>query len=454
MIEIKNISSVYFIGIGGIGMSALARYFLSKGVQVAGYDKTETAHTKQLIAEGAKVVYTDDIDSLQKSAQLVVYTPAIPTSHVQWNYYKDNGYPLAKRSDVLQMITADTFNICIAGTHGKTTITTMVAHILRHSGYGCNAFLGGISANYQSNFWASERELVVLEADEFDRSFLKLSPDLAVISSMDPDHLDIYHTKEEFAKAFVQFADQLKSGGMLYHKYGLIGLPTANAVTFDLRNTSADIYTKSLEADRHGFRFSVCCNGEMVDDLYLPMGGTHNVENMLPAIGIALKLGISIDNIRDAIGAFKGIKRRFEIVAENENVVYIDDYAHHPQELKALLGGVKANYPDFAITVVFQPHLYTRTRDFAQAFGEALAMAGHVMLLPLYPAREQPIEGVSSELISQFLPTNQVTLVSKDEAIQFLTDLVTNAQQKLVLITAGAGDIDTLVERIKILIKE
>ncbi|HZW66959.1 MAG TPA: Mur ligase family protein, partial [Hanamia sp.] len=316
MTEIKNISRIYFLGIGGIGMSALARYFLSKNVTVSGYDKTSTALTQKMEAEGVNIHYEDNVDLLDKDADLVVYTPAIPKDQKELNYYRDNGYDLVKRSDLLQEITRSTFNICIAGTHGKTTISAMVAHILRHSGYGCNAFLGGISVNYNTNFWAGGNKVSVVEADEYDRSFLKLSPDIAVISAMDADHLDIYGTKENMEAAFVEFANQLKADGVLFTKYGL---PEKKFISFNhyrysLQNDMADVYGGKITMRDGGYVFDVTSDKWELSEIRLNMGGMHNVENAVVAIAIAFHLNISPIKIKNAIGTFKGVKRRFEYI--------------------------------------------------------------------------------------------------------------------------------------------
>ena len=384
MIEIKNISRIYFLGIGGIGMSALARYFMSKNISVSGYDKTSSPLTQKMEKEGMTIHYEDNVELLDKNADLVVYTPAIPKDQKELNYYKDNGYDLVKRSDLLQEITRSTFNICIAGTHGKTTISTMVAHILRHSGFGCNAFLGGISVNYDTNFWASENNVSVVEADEYDRSFLKLSPDVAVISAMDADHLDIYGTKENMEDAFVEFANQLKPGGILFTKYGLSdkNFISSNHYRYSLQNDMADVYGDNITMRDGGYVFDVKSDKWELNDIRLNMGGMHNVENAVVAIAIAFYLKINPIKIKNAVGTFKGVKRRFEyIIPINEashlknNVIYIDDYAHHPEELGALIKGVKSLFSFKKCTVIFQPHLFSRTRDLANEFAKSLDLA-------------------------------------------------------------------------------
>jgi UDP-N-acetylmuramate--alanine ligase len=467
MTEIKNISRIYFLGIGGIGMSALARYFLGKNVMVSGYDKTSTALTQKMEKEGMKIHYEDNVDLLDKDADLVVYTPAIPKDQKELNYYKGNGYDLVKRSDLLQEITRSTFNICIAGTHGKTTISTMVAHILRHSGFGCNAFLGGISVNYDTNFWASENNVSVVEADEYDRSFLKLSPDMAVISAMDADHLEIYGTKENMEDAFVEFASQLKPGGVLFTKYGLPDKKffSFNHYRYSLQNDMANIFGANITMRDGGYVFDVKSDKWELNDIRLNMGGMHNVENAVVAIAIAFHLNITPIKIKNAIGTFKGVKRRFEYIIPvseasrlKNNVIYIDDYAHHPEELAALIKGVKSLFSFKKCTVIFQPHLFSRTRDLANEFAKSLDLADRVILLPIYPARELPIEGVSSEMILIKIENKNATVISKEDLLEYLKNdylkLVEQSSFGEVLVTAGAGDIDRLVEPIKNIIRQ
>lgn len=454
MKEINNIKEVYFIGIGGIGMSALARYFKAKGKKVSGYDKTETALTKQLVKEGITVHYEDDEKHIAKEADIVVYTPAIPKGHKGLLYYKQNGYTLLKRSDVLREITKSSFNICVAGTHGKTTITTMTAHLLRHSGYGCNAFLGGIAANYNSNFWSSERNVCVVEADEYDRSFLKLHPDIAVISAMDADHLDIYGTEDEMQQAFVDFAGKVKKGGVLFSKWGLTrenDLKADYHFTYSLQSNNADVYAANIRNKEGGYVFDMHIKNEWLKDIELNMGGLHNIENAVAAIAIAKQLHIEDEKIKAAVAAFKGVKRRFEYIippSEKNATVYVDDYAHHPAELEALIKGAKLLFADKKCTVVFQPHLFSRTRDFAEAFAASLDMADEVVLLPVYPARELPVEGVTSRLIFDKMKNNYKHLLNKEAVLNWIKDKYDQNNPNL-LITAGAGDIDQLVEPVK-----
>ena len=462
MKDLKDISRVYFLGIGGIGMSALARYFLNKKVTVSGYDKTSTELTKKMEKEGMNIHYEDSLDLLDKNADLVVYTPAIPKDQKEFNFYKDKGYDLAKRSDVLQEITRSSFNICIAGTHGKTTISTMVAHILRHSGYGCNAFLGGISVNYDTNFWSSENNVSVVEADEYDRSFLKLSPDVAAISAMDADHLDIYGTKENMESAFVEFANRLKPGGILFTKYGLPDKDFTASIhqRYSLQNDMADVYGANITMRDGGYVFDVISEKWELNDIRLNMGGMHNVENAVVAIAIAARLEISPIKIKNAIGTFKGVKRRFEyIIPVSESlklknkVVFIDDYAHHPEELGALIRSVKSLFSFKKCTIIFQPHLFSRTKDLAMDFAKSLDLADRIILLPIYPARELPMGGVSSKMILDHMENQNAVVISKEDLLKYLQgDYLKQVHESPfgeVLVTAGAGDIDKLVEPIK-----
>jgi len=447
MVELNNIKVIYFIGIGGIGMSALARYFHSQGKRVSGYDKTESDLTRELVQEGIEVHYEEDLNVIPKDAELVVYTPAVPKDHKELLFYQENGYTVLKRSEVLGIITSGAFNICVAGTHGKTTISTMIAHILRHSGYGCNAFLGGISVNYDSNFWSDKNNVCVVEADEYDRSFLRLSPDVAVITAMDADHLDIYGTEEAMQDAFIEFSGRVKNDGLLLAKHGLHrerDFKSKHKQTYSLQNDEADVYGAAIRLRHGSYEFDVMTKDFMLDNVQLNIGGMHNVENSIAAIGVANYLGISSDKIKNAVADFMGVKRRFEYVIKTNDLVFIDDYAHHPEELKALITGAKALFPDKKCMIVFQPHLYTRTRDLAEEFASVLDLADEVILLPIYPARELPIEGVSSAMIASKMKIENKTLMSKEELSNWI-----RKTRPALLITAGAGDIDREVEELK-----
>ena len=446
---------VYFIGIGGIGMSAVARYFHSKGVKVSGYDKTPTTLTKEMESTGISIHYEENIERIPKDPQLVVYTPAVPGDHKELQYYQQQGKKVLKRSDVLQLITESSFNICIAGTHGKTTITTMVAHLLRDSGFGCNAFLGGISVNYGTNFWSDPKNVCVIEADEYDRSFLKLSPDIAIITAMDADHLDIYGDAASVEQAFIDFSRKLRSGGLLVKQLALKrgnDLSAQRQLTYSLLNSSADVYAANIRMMDGSYGFDVLMKGNMLEDVVLHMGGMYNVENIVAAVAVASSLGIGNEKIKSAVASFRGVKRRFEYIIKASNLVFIDDYAHHPEELRALITGAKALFQQKKCTVIFQPHLYTRTRDFADGFAEVLDLADEVVLLPIYPARELPIENVNSELILNKMKTATRSVKTKDELMEWTRiEYAKKIDSKPgnVLITAGAGDIDTLLAGIK-----
>jgi len=462
--EIKKIRSVYFIGIGGIGMSAIARFFHSNGIKVSGYDRSETELIKELEAEGLEIHFDENVEVIPKDVDIVVYTPAVPKDHRELVFYQQHGYKVVKRSDVLQMITKSSFNICVAGTHGKTTTTTMIAHLLRDSGYGCNAFLGGISVNYGTNFWSqtpagasegNDKNVCVVEADEYDRSFLKLDPDIAVISSMDPDHLDIYGTAQAMEEAFIDFSEKMKPGGLLISKFGLKrgkDLQARRHLTYSLQNETADAYAENIRMKNGSYEFDVVIKDNRLEDVILNMGGMHNVENAVAAITVASSLEIENDKIRGAVESFKGVKRRFEYIIKNERIVFIDDYAHHPEELRALIQGAKTLFRQKKCTIIFQPHLYSRTRDLANGFAEVLDLADEVILLPIYPARELPIEGVSSEMILERMKNTAKKVMNKDDLLKWIkTDYIKNINTEFgqVLITGGAGDIDTMVEPLK-----
>ena len=452
----EGINQICFVGIGGIGMSALARFFLERGIGVSGYDKTRTALTQQLEKQGMKVHYEDQIENVDKEATVVVYTPAIPGDHQELNWYKKNGYTIWKRSDLLQRITDSSLNICIAGTHGKTTTSTLVAHILRDSQMGCNAFLGGIASNYETNYWSSSTNCCVVEADEYDRSFLKLKPQIAVITAMDPDHLDIYGTAAEMEEAFLQFSSLVAPDGLLIYKKGLkraTELRAKQLCSYHLNDTTADCYATDLKVEKGSYYFSVHVCGKTLAGFELSMGGLHNVENTVAAVSIASMLGVEESKIKKAVASFRGVQRRFEVIWKDANRVWIDDYAHHPAELQALITGIRSLYGSKKCTIIFQPHLYTRTRDLAKEFGEALSGADEVILLPIYPARELPIEGVSSELIKQYINNKPVSLFDKNQVLSWFTEKMKKESEQNIIITAGAGDIDQLLPTLKNIIR-
>jgi UDP-N-acetylmuramate--alanine ligase len=447
--ELEFIKRVYFIGAGGIGMSALARYFNKRGCLVCGYDKTRTMLTAALEEEGINLTYTDTTDTLpadfrQPAADtLIVYTPAVPKDAVLLNYFRDNGFDLQKRSQVLGIISKGQFCIAVAGTHGKTTTSSIVAHILTDSGFGCTAFLGGITTNYQSNFLLGDNDVVVVEADEYDRSFLTLHPDIAVITSMDADHLDIYGDAAQLHESFYLFAGQLKTGGVLLVKQGL---PLTGGVTYGTEEAAA-IRARNIRVEQGNFVFDYADGTVYMDNLQLMLPGKHNVENATVAIAAALQLGISPDKVKAAIASFKGVKRRFEYIVRDEAHVYIDDYAHHPEELRACFDAVRQLYPEKKLTVIFQPHLFSRTRDFADEFACVLSTADDLLLLDIYPARELPMEGIDSSFLLNKITLAASEVYTKEAALQYVQD-----KQPELLLTVGAGDIDTLIQPLKIIL--
>lgn len=449
--NVGELKRVYFIGIGGIGMSALARFFRDRGAEVSGYDRAETELTRQLVAEGMTVHYTDDVELLDKEAELVVYTPAIPSAHSELNWYRDNDYPVYKRSDVLQWITQSMHAITVAGTHGKTTISTMIAYLLRETGYGCNAFLGGISVNYDRNYWSSDNDTAVVEADEYDRSFLKLSPDIAVLTAMDADHLDIYGTVEDMEQAFIQYTTNIKPGGTLLAKHGLHrghDLEGDNKLTYSLQNDSADVFAYNITQQDGEYIFDIKGKDWAMHEMHLAIGGMHNVENAVAAIAVTQLLNIGPGKVKHALPGFKGVKRRFEYVVKNDKLVYIDDYAHHPEELAALISSAKQLFKGRKCVVAFQPHLYSRTRDLADGFAHSLDMADEVILLDIYPARELPIPGVSAQMIQDRMSNKSCTILSKEGLLEYV-----KVAPLSLFITAGAGDIDQLVNPIKTILE-
>jgi UDP-N-acetylmuramate--alanine ligase len=461
--DLKNIKTAYFLGIGGIGMSAIARYFNHLGIKVMGYDKTPTALTNELIKEGIDIHFEDIGDDVSNfgfniSNLLVVLTPAIPANHQEWAWFKNNGFNILKRSQVLGLISQNHQTIGVAGTHGKTTTSTLIAHILKQSSVDCNAFLGGISTNYNTNLLLANNEsannhqitkspnqqFVVIEADEFDRSFLTLHPSIAIITSTDADHLDIYGEHNELKKSFLDYTNKLVSGGTLIIKkeLDLIDDLSVNYLTYSIQS-EADIYAKNIKITKGDYTFDLVYKGTEIIGLQLGIPGLHNVENAVAASAACLMSGVTESELRAALLGFKGVKRRFEYIIKSENQIYIDDYAHHPEELRAIISSVKNMYPENEIVVAFQPHLFTRTRDFVDGFAESLSIANEVFLLDIYPARELPIEGVTSKLILDKI-TSKKHLVSN---VDLLEAVKTN--QPKVFLTLGAGDIDLLIKPIK-----
>ncbi len=453
MIDINNISQVYFLGIGGIGMSALARYFNAQGKSVSGYDKTPSPLTDTLIAEGISIHFEDNIELLNKEADLVIYTPAIPSNHLQMNWYKENGFILYKRSQVLGFISEGNFCIAVAGSHGKTTVSSMIAHILNQD-EGCTAFLGGIAANFESNYVNTSNKYVVVEADEYDRSFLTLKPNIAVITSIDSDHLEIYGSLENIESEFIHFANKIEKGGQLILNENYLHIESQlpkeiEVISYGHQNTN-DFQLESYEVIEGEFNFTISNKVERIENLKASFGGIHNLENATAAIAACKLVGMNNEDIAKGIASFKGIKRRFEKHVENSEVTYIDDYAHHPEEIKALLKSVKFLYPNKEILAVFQPHLFSRTQNLCAEFATELSIANEVILLPIYPARELPIEGVDASLILDKITHRNKAIVEKEELLSTIKEKATN---KIVL-TIGAGDIDRFVAPLKQLLNE
>lgn len=441
-LQMDTLRYVYFVGIGGIGMSALARYFLQQGCQVAGYDKTSTPLTQALEAEGMLVIYEDDFTQIPQAYKqineevLVVYTPAVPKDLGILNAFQQAGSTLYKRSQVLGLISKDRFTIAVAGTHGKTTTSTMIAHVLTDSGFGCSAFLGGISSNYHTNTLIGQNDVVVVEADEYDRSFLTLHPDLAVVTSTDADHLDIYGAHESLLASFQMFLQQVQADGKIWVRKGL-ELPADATYS---GTSQADAYASNVVVKNGYFHFDYHDASGDLFDIALGVAGWHNVENAVVCIAIARHLGIADQAIVRALGNFKGVKRRFEYLVRQEKNVYIDDYAHHPEELSALIKSLRTLYPEWPLILVFQPHLFSRTRDFVDGFAEVLSRVDHLILMDIYPARELPIEGVTSSWLLDKITLKNKQLMSEEEVIAFVQQ-----QSPQLLVTAGAGNIDRLV---------
>lgn len=439
--------NIYFIGIGGIGMSAIARYYNAKGFKVSGYDKTPSPLTAELEGEGIEIHYEDNIGFIPKEIEdtLVVYTPAIPADMGELVYVLENGYRVIKRSRMLGEISEGQRCMAVAGTHGKTTTSTLTSHIFTSTGEGCSAFLGGISKNYNTNLLISQNDVMVAEADEFDRSFLQLHPEIAVITSMDADHLDIYGDEQHIREAFKAFASQVSGKVIVKHGLDITSADTdAGILTYSFGNSEADFYAEALE---HG-HFNLHYPGGVIEDCELGIPGWVNIENAVAASAIGITYGLDPQKIKEALKSFSGVKRRFDIQVKRADCVYIDDYAHHPEEISAALSSIRNSYPHMKMTVVFQPHLYTRTRDFAPEFAQALSKADKLILLDIYPAREEPIPGVTSEIIFKDVDCPEKVLLKRSELMDYL-----KSEKPEVLVTLGAGDIDRFVGEIAGMLK-
>ena len=436
-------SNIYFIGIGGIGMSAIARYYNAKGYKVSGYDKTPSPLTHALEEEGIGIHYEDNHDYVPKDKEstLVVYTPAIPKDMGELVYVQENGYHVIKRSRMLGEISRGQRCMAVAGTHGKTTTSTLVSHIFMNSGEGCSAFLGGISKNYGSNLLISGNDVVVAEADEFDRSFLQLYPEIAVITSMDADHLDIYGDEAHIIEAFKAFASQVSGTVIARHGLDITSKDTdAKVMTYSFGEPEADFWAEPLEKGH----FNLHWPGGTIEDCVVGIPGWVNVENGTAAAAIALTYGLDPESVKRALASFAGVKRRFDMQLKTDRCVYIDDYAHHPREISAALSSIRESYPDMKMTAVFQPHLYTRTRDFAPEFAQALSSADKLILLDIYPAREEPIPGVTSEIIFRDVTAQEKVLIRREELMDYLKN-----EDIELLVSLGAGDIDRFVGQIE-----
>ncbi len=446
-----KIDHIYLIGIGGIGMSAIARYFLHEGKQVGGYDRTRTALTERLEKEGADIHYEDCCESIAEpfrdpTSTLVIYTPAVPADHSELNWFRQNGFEVVKRAQALGHLSEGKYVMAIAGTHGKTTTTTLTAWLNHEAGDGGSAFLGGISKNFDSNLVLGPGKRLAVEADEFDRSFLQLRPDAAVITSADADHLDIYGTHEALKEAFSQFVDRIKPGGTLIIKQGVdvkIKNRDISVYRYALNDGHADFRAMNTRIEQDGcYSFDIVCPDRMIRDCRLGVPGIVNVENAIAAVALLWVAGFDEIRLRQALSSFKGVKRRFDFYINTSELIYMDDYAHHPQELRATIESLRGMFPGRKLTVVFQPHLYTRTRDFYREFAEALSLADEVLLVPIYPAREAPIEGINSELIGSLL-TVPHRIVPKEKIAAELANADTD-----IVVSFGAGDIDNCCEEI------
>ena len=449
----KNIKNIFFLGIGGIGMSALAKYFHAKGYIVSGYDKTSTPLTKSLEQQGIKIHFTDDEKNIPNEIKnnslesLIVITPAIPKESIELNFFLQNNYTLIKRAAILGEITKGAKTIAVAGTHGKTTTSTLVAHLMKEGEVDCSAFLGGISSNFNSNLLIGKDNCVVVEADEYDRSFLTLSPSTAIVTSVDPDHLDIYHEHKNLKESFELFTEKILANGNLIVKLNLDFTTRENnsvkKYTYSIDGKS-DFFASDIQLIDGLYLFTLNTPSAKIENLELGMAGLHNLENAIAASAAALLNGISSENLKNGLKTFKGVKRRFEYIFRNQKLVYLDDYAHHPEELLKCIESVKTIFPNKKITGIFQPHLFSRTRDFMDDFAKSLSMLDKCILLDIYPAREIPIPGITSDLLLA-----KITSPVKEK--MYLNNIVNELDffDTEVLLTLGAGDIDTIVEPLK-----
>ena len=449
MTDFKNIEGIFFAGIGGIGMSALASYFRKGGYVIAGYDRSESFITRRLAGEGCEITYEDDISNIpdlfrnDKSRVLVVYTPAIPAENNILSFFRNSGYSLYKRSEILGEISGKTDTLAVAGTHGKTTVSTMLAHLLTQSSTGCSAFLGGISKNYNTNLLTGDSNYTVIEADEFDRSFLRLSPLMAVITSLDADHLDIYGDHRTMIAGYNEFCKKIRKGGILIANSRIRNqLVVPQGALFYTYGPDQYADYHSFDIINHGdyYSFDLKTPSGIIKDLHFPFPGIINIENLTAAIAVAIQCGVTEQEIRKSIVLFKGVRRRFDIRLDLPVITFVDDYAHHPEEIRSFIKSIKEYFRGRRITGIFQPHLYSRTRDHAEGFAASLDELNEVILLPVYPAREKPVEGVSSGLILGKMKLSKKRMLNKEDVLDAL-----HLNELDVLLTIGAGDIDTLV---------
>lgn len=448
-IALSKYTKVYFLGIGGIGMSALAKYFISEGKEVLGYDKTPSTITDDLLKLGGKIHFEDLGNGVKeitsKENTLVIRTPAVPVNFGELLAFQEEEFQIFKRSEVLGILTRNYKGLGVAGTHGKTTTSCLLAHVLNESSLHCNAFLGGISSNFGSNFLSNpEAEFTVIEADEFDRSFLQLKPFASIVTAMDADHLDIYGTVENFNKGFEDYANLIDADGLLVLKHGLALKPNAKTVTYAVNDSNANYNATDLRFENEQFIFNVTGPNIKWENVILGIPGIHNAENALSCIALLLWLGLSEGEIRHGLSTFKGVKRRFEYHCKSDNFTFIDDYAHHPTEIKAFLDSIDLLYPNRKVVGIFQPHLFSRTRDFFDGFAEQLSRLDELILMPIYPAREEPIEGVTSEALLDKITAKAKSIVEAANMLSHIENL-----DDCVLLTIGAGDIDRLVQPIK-----
>ena len=455
--ELKDIKAVYFVGAGGIGMSAIARFFMSRGIVAAGYDKTPTALTKQLEREGMLIHYEDSVELIPHVCRdpkscLVIYTPAIPSTHSELNFFFEGGFETQKRAQVLGTLTRSHKGLCVAGTHGKTSTSTMCAHIMHQSHLNCNAFLGGISKNYATNCIISGSEFVVIEADEYDRSFHQLSPWMSVITSTDPDHLDIYGTKEAYIESFRKYTSLIRPGGALIMRKGLELVPDIQQGVryFEYGIDSGDFHAKNIRIGNGEITFDLVSPIENVDNIKLGHPVPINIENGIAAMAMAQLNGCNAEELKYGMSTYKGVDRRFDFKVKKDNIVFLSDYAHHPIEVMQSAKSLKQLYQDKKITVIFQPHLYSRTNDFYMEFAESLSLFDEVILCEIYPAREEPIEGVTSKLIYDNLREGiDREMIKKDDVLKYV-----KSRNFEVLVVLGAGDLDAYVPQIAKILKD